>query len=83
MNQDDDQAAGRGAAPDPGRVTEALLSPFGDKSPREALADRLVIKILAGDAASKQELVKLARSENPEDVEMARSIAERVLAAES
>lgn len=70
------------SAPEAGRVTEALLDPFGGKSPREALADRLVMKILADDPGAKKQLTELARSGNPEDVEMARSIARRVLEVE-
>lgn len=82
MKDDDDGAEAREATPDPGRVTEALFSPFGDKSPREALADRLVMKILADDADAKKQVAQLARSSNPEDVDLARSIAARVLDAE-
>lgn len=77
-----DEASGGAASPDAGRVTEALLSPFGEKSPREALADHLVIKILADDAGAKKQLAELARSANPEDVELARGVAARVLEAE-
>ena len=78
MHDEDDG----GPAPDSGRVTEALLSPFGEKSPREALADHLVIKILADDAGAKKQLAQLARSGNPDDVDLARAIAARILEAE-
>jgi hypothetical protein len=83
-SKDEEEEKGPGAtpAPDAGRVTEALFSPFGDQSPQEALADRLVMLILADDPHAKKQLAEMARSGKPEDVELARSIAKRILDAE-